>query len=172
MSAGMFIDEDEVVSSADDDNESLASSIDSDWSEDHEFPVDRILAEKKEMGSPRYLLSWMGYPTERATWEPKENIADFKSMSRIWETRKSREANGLDEPFDVEGYEATVARLREEKDARVARRAFLREARRKEQESGNHAPVQDPSALKPSRIGQKGLPAVSLYVPANFMAFF
>lgn len=109
----------------DDDNISLTSTQESEHSEDHEFSVDRILAEKKERGEKRYLIQWTDYPIERASWEPEESIVD-NSMLREWKTRKSRETNRLVTPFDVGSYEATVARLRREKESRVARREAKR----------------------------------------------
>jgi hypothetical protein len=158
-----------IVSSDEDDNESLASSIESDHSENHEFPVDRILAEKKEGGSERYLLQWTGYPIERATWEPEENID--VSMLEIWKDRKSREASGLDQPFDVKHYEATVKILREEREARVAQRNLRREAKSKRLETENHAPVQNSSLSKHSRTGKESMTTVSVYIYIPFQLY-
>jgi hypothetical protein len=124
--SGMFKKRDRVVSSDDDDTISLTSTQDSEHSENHEFAVDCILAEKKEKGIVRYLLKWTDYPIQRASWEPEDSIVDL-SMLREWKKRKSREANSLDGPFDIKGYEAKVARLRREKKSRVARRQAKRD---------------------------------------------
>ena len=109
----------------DDDNISLTSTQESDYSEDHEYAVDSILAEKTEDGSPRYLLQWTGYPIERSTWEPVDSIVDV-SMLQTWKVRQSQEVNGLEEPFDVNTFEATVRRLEEEKEARISQRRARR----------------------------------------------
>ncbi|EPE27092.1 Chromo [Glarea lozoyensis ATCC 20868] len=109
----------------DDDNISLTSTQESEYSSDHEFAVERILAEKKEKGGKRYLLEWADYPIERAAWEPEDSIVDL-SMLQTWKTRKSREASGIEKPFDVEGYEAKLKKLKQEKEARIARRQFKR----------------------------------------------
>jgi hypothetical protein len=162
MSTMMLPNREGNVSSDDDDNDSLASSIDSDHSETHEFPVDRILAEKTESGSKRYLLQWTGYPIERATWEPVENIDP--SMLEIWKDRKSREAKGLDQPFNVKHYETTVEKLRKEKEARVARRNLQREAKRKRLETVTHTTVQNSSPSKQLGTRPEGVTRVSVSV--------
>jgi len=108
----------------DDDAISLTSTAVSKYDSDAEFSVDRILAERTESGKKRYLILWENYPLAKATWEPHKNIND--EILEVWKERKSQESKGLEEPFDVAGFDALLARLAAEKADRRRRRKAKR----------------------------------------------
>jgi hypothetical protein len=51
------------------------------------FEVESILNHKDENGKRFYLVKWMGYPLEDATWEPVENIATVTCIEDYWRIR-------------------------------------------------------------------------------------
>ncbi|PVH80903.1 hypothetical protein DL98DRAFT_571518 [Cadophora sp. DSE1049] len=109
---------------ADEDDISLTSTGSDDYFSDAEFTVDRILAEKGPAKNKYYLISWEGYPEEKSTWEPQANVG--KDTLEEWAERLAREKQGLDQPFDVDRFEATVKRLKYEKEDRHKRREAKR----------------------------------------------
>lgn len=62
------------------------------------FDVERILAEKVEDGTVKYLVKWKGYPDEECTWEPPNHF-DTSDTLQDWKRQK---ANGdVLEPDDL-----------------------------------------------------------------------
>lgn len=112
------------TATADEDDISLTSTESEDYGSDAEFTVDRILAEKGPAKNKYYLISWEGYPEEKSTWEPQENVG--AETLEEWAERLAREKQGLDEPFDVDKFQATIKRLKEEKEDRHKRRVAKR----------------------------------------------
>lgn len=110
----------------DDDNLSITSTVASDNSEDHEFKVDRILAEKQIGTKKFYLISWDGYPQERSTWEPHKNVAP--DTIDDWKERHRSEMNGFVDPFDLDEFQALLEKVADEK----AERHRLRKIKRKQ----------------------------------------
>ncbi|KAH7413437.1 hypothetical protein BKA64DRAFT_354531 [Cadophora sp. MPI-SDFR-AT-0126] len=108
----------------DEDDISLTSTESEDYGSDAEFTVDRILAEKGPAKNKYYLISWEGYPEEKSTWEPQVNVGS--DTLEEWAGRLAREKQGIDEPFDVEKFEATIKRLEGEKVDRHKRREAKR----------------------------------------------
>jgi hypothetical protein len=110
----------------DNDSISVTSSLSEAYSADHEFSVDKILAEKKgDDGKTSFLVSWADYTVEMSTWEPKKNIRHGGILDD-WKLRKEQEAKGLAQPFDVLGFEARKERLAQEKAERHRRRKIKR----------------------------------------------
>lgn len=109
----------------DDDSISINSTEGSQFSEDHEYEVERVLAERISNGKHYYLLEWKGYPLSRSTWEPKEHIYDDNILVH-WKETKSRESRGIARPFDVKKFEADVEKLIEDKAERQRRRKLKR----------------------------------------------
>ena len=113
-------------SRVEDDAISITSTQATEYPEDFEFEVDRILAERMMDGKKRYLISWLNYPDERSTWEPRANIRD-PAIVDLWKERKMRETRGIDPPFDLAIFNARVSKLAEEK----AHRRRMRKAKRR-----------------------------------------
>lgn len=110
----------------DDDSISITSTQGSEHSDDHEFVVSRVLAEKTVKGRKLYLLLWEGYPEHKSSWEPRSNIVDSNILD-VWKERKMREARGIDTPYDYAKFDVEDAKRRQEKQDRHRRR----EAKRK-----------------------------------------
>ncbi|KAF4630761.1 hypothetical protein G7Y89_g7379 [Cudoniella acicularis] len=108
----------------DDDDVSIHSTASSEHSDDHSYEVDRVLAEKKEGNQKYYLLLWEGYPEHRSSWEPRRNISH--EVLEAWKERKSRELQGLDQPFDLAQFEALLQKVAAEKKERLRRRKAKR----------------------------------------------
>lgn len=94
--------------SYEDDNVSLASTQEEQFSDTHDFQVECILAEKKESGRVSYLLDWSDYPRTSATWEPASNIQD-RAIIATWEKRKKEEVAGTKPKFNIKDFNALVA---------------------------------------------------------------
>jgi chromo domain-containing protein 1 len=109
-----------------DDAISITSTQETEYPEDFGFEVDRILAERMMDGKKRYLISWLNYPEERSTWEPRANIQD-PAIVDLWKERKMRETSGIDPPFDLANFNARASKLAEEK----AHRRRMRKAKRR-----------------------------------------
>jgi hypothetical protein len=111
----------------DEDALSLTSSQSEEYSSDEEFLVERVLAEKRDADNEiLYLIYWAGYPEEKSTWEPKENIQD-PDILETWKARKDLEAKGIESAFDVVGFSARIAEI----DRARAQRHRLRKAKRR-----------------------------------------
>ncbi|KAH9209390.1 hypothetical protein DL95DRAFT_526918 [Leptodontidium sp. 2 PMI_412] len=108
----------------DDDDISLNSTETEDYDSEQEFAVDRIVAEKGPAKNKLYLISWLGYPEEKSTWEPGANVGS--DTLEKWNERLEREKSGLDEPFDIARFEALLKRLKVEKENRHRRRVAKR----------------------------------------------
>ncbi|KKY14905.1 putative chromo domain protein [Phaeomoniella chlamydospora] len=73
---------------------SITSSQESD--QQAEYIVEQILSEKfDDDGQRLYLVKWLGYPDERATWEPSESFCD--DTLRDWE-EKCKHFDGGEHP--------------------------------------------------------------------------
>ncbi|KAF7900646.1 uncharacterized protein EAF01_007948 [Botrytis porri] len=107
---------------------SIESTDEEQYGSDHEFIVERILAQKTEDGQRLYLIRWTGFPEEESSWEPRKNILG-QNILDAWKTRRSRELQGLDAPYDVGKLEL----LKKVAEAGKARRARLRREKRKRQ---------------------------------------
>ncbi|KAB8301186.1 hypothetical protein EYC80_003080 [Monilinia laxa] len=107
---------------------SIESTDEEQYSSDHEYTVERILAQKLEDGQQLYLIRWAGFPEEASSWEPRKNILD-KAIIKSWEARRNRQSKGLDTPYDT-GRLETLKKMAS--DAK-ARRDRLRREKRKRQ---------------------------------------
>jgi chromo domain-containing protein 1 len=114
--------------SVDDDAISITSTQSSQYSDEHQYEVDRVLAEKTIKGKKYYLLLWEGYPEHRATWEPRVNIYDPKVLD-VWKERKMKESRGIETSFNVERFQAHQDKFLEEKADRHRRRKAKRRRR-------------------------------------------
>jgi hypothetical protein len=96
--------------------EDAISSQSDQYSSSEEFEVEAILAEKTEDDRTRYLISWVGYPEEKSTWEAEKDIST--DILDQWEETKKRQVENREEPFDVARFEARVSWLKPEKEHR------------------------------------------------------
>ena len=87
-----------------DDSISLTSTVSSQHGSDTEYEVDKVLAEAKFDDGTRYLVSWVGYPLERSSWEPKSSFRDDLTL-RLWKKAKQDVASGKKKPFDLDAFE-------------------------------------------------------------------
>jgi hypothetical protein len=111
----------------DEDALSITSSQNEEYSSDEEFLVERILAEKRGADNEiLYLIYWAGYPEEKSTWEPKDNIQD-PDILETWKARKDLEARGDEPAFDVVGFSARIAQIERAR----AQRHRLRKVKRR-----------------------------------------
>ena len=49
------------------------------------YKVEKIIAKKEIEGEPKYLIKWVGWPIESATWEPIENLSLIHKMVKDFE---------------------------------------------------------------------------------------
>jgi chromo domain-containing protein 1 len=103
-----------------DDAISITSTQSDHYGSTEEFEVEAVLAEKTKNGKKFYLLSWVGYPEEKSTWEPEKNIS--KEPLQQWKQKKKRQAQNLEEPFNIAQFEAKLKRLAAAKKERHKRR--------------------------------------------------
>ena len=47
------------------------------------FNAEKILKRRKRKGRNQYLVKWVGYPKNQATWEPEENILDKRLLENF-----------------------------------------------------------------------------------------
>ena len=47
------------------------------------FNAEKILKRRKRKGKNQYLVKWVGYPKNQATWEPEENILDKRLLENF-----------------------------------------------------------------------------------------
>ena len=128
-----------------DDRISITSTVETVYSEDHEFQVDSILAEDRD--KKEYLLSWLGYPEYRNTWEPKINISP--DLRASWKERKAREDRGLDKPYDVKAWEKEVERhFAAKKYRHKVRKAMKREVNRPVSDSESDEAIEADSDIE------------------------
>ena len=107
----------------DDDSISLNSTIESEPQD--EYPLDRILAERKANGTIEYLVKWQDYPDERCTWEAEENFRNDRTIPE-WDLHKLRIQRGLEKPYDVDALEARVKAWLNATEERKSRRRVKR----------------------------------------------
>ncbi|QDS72858.1 hypothetical protein FKW77_007256 [Venturia effusa] len=90
-----------------------------------EYPVDNILAEKKdeENGEMLYLVKWAGYGKERCTWEPADNFSDT-TMDQ-WVREKKAIELGFKTAFPVEKWERDQMKKAEDDRRRWQRRKTI-----------------------------------------------
>lgn len=83
------------------------------------YTVEDILAEKELDGRTVYLIRWMGYPIERATWEPIESFGDPEQATSWRETTTMPN-------FDWKKFDRDREREKVEKQERHERRVAKR----------------------------------------------
>ncbi|KAK6606409.1 chromo domain-containing protein [Botrytis cinerea] len=140
---------------------------DEQYGSDHEFIVERILAQKTEGGQRLFLIRWSGFPEEDSSWEPRKNILG-QSILDAWKTRRTRELQGLDAPYDVGRLES----LKKIAGAEKAQRVRLRREKRKrlgivvsphesdadsvdESQTSVPGPLVNSAALRDARISER-----------------
>ncbi|KAM0313606.1 hypothetical protein ACHAO8_005410 [Botrytis cinerea] len=146
---------------------SLETTDDEQYGSDHEFIVERILAQKTEGGQRLFLIRWSGFPEEDSSWEPRKNILG-QSILDAWKTRRTRELQGLDAPYDVGRLES----LKKIAVAEKAQRVRLRREKRKrlgivisphesdadsvdESQTSVPGPLVNSAALRDARISER-----------------
>ncbi|ESZ89957.1 hypothetical protein SBOR_9666 [Sclerotinia borealis F-4128] len=105
---------------------SIESTDEEQYPSDHEYTVERILAQKSKDGQQLYLIRWANFPEEASSWEPRRNLLD-KTIIDAWKGRRIRESEGLDTPYDVGKLEALKKMVEDSK----AQRDRLRREKRK-----------------------------------------
>ena len=109
-----------------DDAISITSTLDEAYTSDEEFLVERVLAEKRDANNNAlYLIFWAGYPEDRSTWEPRNNIQD-PAILDAWKERKDQEAAGTKPAFDLNGFDSRLAKIKLAKAERHQRRKAKR----------------------------------------------
>ncbi|KIM99026.1 hypothetical protein OIDMADRAFT_166633, partial [Oidiodendron maius Zn] len=94
-----------------DDTISITSTQEEEYTSDQEFLVERVLAEKRDANNKvSYLIFWAGYPEEKSTWEPRNNIQD-PAILEAWEERKGQEAAGAKPAFDLHRFNSRLAKI-------------------------------------------------------------
>ncbi|KAJ3476009.1 hypothetical protein NLG97_g9268 [Lecanicillium saksenae] len=110
-----------------DNDESLASTIESDVDPDAEWPVKQVLAERQVDRSKWYLVEWENFPLSQATWEPKGNLN--AAMLREWEITKKKQKAGEIPSFHTDEWVTAVNQSLREKEARHETRNRKRQLR-------------------------------------------
>jgi Chromo (CHRromatin Organisation MOdifier) domain len=127
-------------------DESVSDDIElSSHDEDDEFLIERILAQKtNEDAEDFYLIKWNGYPDDRSSWEPAENITGPETIKE-WEDQLA-----AGDTLDKDEVQALEARM----DESTRKRETLRKKK----------------ARQRSRMTQVSLPytvMVKLTIPAT-----
>lgn len=130
------------------DADSLASTAPSEQAS--EYDVEEILSERisEESGKKEFLLKWAEYPIHRATWESAAMFVKMDDALLKWNEKKRKIKAGLEQPFDVDGWErAMTKRKRETRRRKQARRQ--KRAERPARKNGGPLP-QPTSQAQPS----------------------
>ena len=53
-----------------------------------EYQIDRVLTERRRYNRTSYLVSWVGYSEEEATWEPYQNVRKTKAFGDYLQAQK------------------------------------------------------------------------------------
>ncbi|KAH8899501.1 hypothetical protein GQ53DRAFT_816633 [Thozetella sp. PMI_491] len=118
------------VLSDDEDNISLASTVEEQHDDDQEFEVECIICEdiagEDEPGPNLYLVKWTGFPMHDCTWEPEENIGP--DLMTIWEEDKRNMPEGQ-EQRNRQAFEDAYQEMLRQKEERRRKRDQLREKR-------------------------------------------
>lgn len=96
------------------------------YSPDHEYVVEKILAEKNISGEDYFLVYWGGFPIEEASWEPFEGLKHLDALE-VWEVRREQERKREVLPYDLVKHEALVAAF----EAKRKQREEAKKKRRK-----------------------------------------
>jgi chromo domain-containing protein 1 len=110
------------------DDISLTSTMESQHDSEHEFEVEEIHAEDIDPADPasrRYLIEWTGYMMDRWTWEPAHHVGP--TAREEWEEKKSRQALGEIQPFDVARFNDAVEAAEKAKFERHRNRNLRRQ---------------------------------------------
>ncbi|KAK3719648.1 hypothetical protein LTR37_004185 [Vermiconidia calcicola] len=119
--SSVFIEESEEESI------NTTTTAESEHDSEQEYPVERILAEARDVdGQMKYLLKWEGYPLYAAQWENTDNIT-HDVLLREWEADKRRASQGGKPLFDVTVWDAAFEQHEEE----VQKKRRLRMAKRR-----------------------------------------
>ncbi|CAK7203252.1 hypothetical protein SEUCBS139899_005983 [Sporothrix eucalyptigena] len=77
-----------------------------------EYFVEDILDQDDDMdGVTKYLVRWTGYPLEKCTWEPAENMGP-DLLRDLWEKKKKKRNY---QPFDISLFYGALAQKEEDK---------------------------------------------------------
>ena len=49
---------------------------------DNNYTVEEVLAHKDMRNNRKYLVKWIGWPKEDATWEPEEHLSNSAALDR------------------------------------------------------------------------------------------
>ncbi|CAK7219353.1 hypothetical protein SBRCBS47491_003815 [Sporothrix bragantina] len=84
-----------------------------------EYSVEDILAQDDDIdGVMKYLVQWTGYPLEKCTWEPAENMGP-DLLRDLWDKKRKKKSY---QPFDLSLYYGAVARKKDRHLRRNLRR--------------------------------------------------
>ena len=112
--------------SGEDDSFSLTSTKASEHSEDHQFEVAQILAERGGDREKEFLVEWTGYPEERHLWMTMDFFDQCDGLFEDWHEHQKRIKSGFERPFDIEAWEARMQEWEEAREMRKDRRARKR----------------------------------------------
>ncbi|KAM0361541.1 hypothetical protein ACHAP4_002009 [Fusarium culmorum] len=113
---------DDDIVMKDSDDESIASTINTEHDSKEPFNVSAVLAAWEVEGSLRYLIEWEGYDLSEATWEPRENLNDI--IIEEWEETKAQSGYDLYQKIREwkKAWKASYAEKRARHDKRNRRR--------------------------------------------------
>ena len=112
----------------DDDDASIATTIEEEVDSDQEWLVNNVMAEAEIDGEVRYLIDWHGFPLHEASWEPEENLGE--DLLRAWKQSKSMQGAEKESSRAISRWrQAVISRLSD----RMARH---KERNRKRQQRG------------------------------------
>lgn len=93
-----------------DDNASIATTLDEEVDSDQEWLVNNVMAEAEIGDEVRYLIDWHGFPLHEASWEPEENLGE--DLLKTWREAKELEPMRKESDFAIWRWrEAVINRL-------------------------------------------------------------
>lgn len=86
-----------------------------------EYQVDRVLTERRRYNRTSYLVSWVGYSEEEATWEPYQNVRKTKAFGDYLRAKKKSEphAKGVNQETLTDSEDISDSDPSETEEAKV-----------------------------------------------------
>ena len=104
------------------------------------FEVESILDSKVVKNRTKYLVKWVGYPEEEATWEPASYLRGCKEMIEEYEAKKKAQSS-TNPPKEEEETEEQLKLSTDESDEEKPKENSKRETKqRKTPKSKNQVP--------------------------------
>ena len=113
-----------------------------------DYEVEKILGKKKVKRTTMYLVKWVGYPEEEATWEPAKNLSGCEEAIEQYENSLKNETEATEKKEEAPAEEEVEKKEEEKEEEKKEEEPEKAEEPAKEEEKEEEEPEKEKKEAK------------------------